>query len=103
MLSVYEEIAAVRVAISHQYYPNTNAVATKLSANRSNLKQQLLDYGKVCVQAAYDYFHQKFDIDLKEAVSIFKHTRYFYPAKIGELNPSCSDIDGLKSNSLSTL
>ena len=97
VLSVYEEIAALRVAISHQYYPNTNAVATKLSANRSNLKQQLLDYGKVCVQAAYDYFHQKFDINLKEAVSIFKHARYFDPAKIGELKPSCSDIDGLKA------
>ena len=47
VLSVYEEIAALRVAISHQYYPN--AVATKLPSNRFNLKQQLLDYGKVCV------------------------------------------------------
>ena len=82
VLSAYEEIAALRVAISHQYYPNTNAVATKLSSNRSDLKQQLLDYGKVCVQAAYEYFHQKFNIDLKEAVSIFKQARFFDPAKI---------------------
>ena len=48
VLSAYEEIAALRVAISNQYYPNTNAVATKLSSNRPTLKQQLLDYGKVC-------------------------------------------------------
>ena len=43
VLSAYEEIAALRVAISHQYYSNTNAVATKLSSNRSDLKQQLLN------------------------------------------------------------
>ena len=91
VLSAYKKIAALRVAISQQYYPNTNAVATKLSSSRSNLKQQLLDYGKVCVQAAYNYFHQKFDVDLKEAVSIFKQ------AKIGELKPTCSDIDDLKA------
>ena len=97
VLSAYEEIAALRVAISNQYYPNTNAVATKLSSNRPTLKQQLLDYGKVCVKAAYEYFHQKFDINLKEAVSIFKQARFFDPAKIGELKPSCSDIDDLKA------
>ena len=79
------------------FHTNTNAVATKLSSNRSGLKQQLLDYGKVCVQAAYEYFHQKFDIDMKEAVSIFRQARYFDPAKIGELKPSCSDIDDLKA------
>lgn len=63
VLSAYEEIAAHCVAISHQYYPNTNAVATKLSSNRSNFKQQLLYYGK-CVQAAYEYFNQKFYIEV---------------------------------------
>jgi len=100
VLSAYKEIAALRVAISNQYYPNTNAVATKLSSfssNQSVLKQQLLDYGKVCVKAAYEYFHQKFDVDLKQAVSVFKQARFFNPAKIGELKPSCADIDDLKA------
>ena len=86
VLSAYEEIAALRVAISHQCYPNTNAVATKLSSNRSDLKQQLLDYGKVCVQAAYEYFHQKFDIDLKEAVSIFKQACFLIQPRLASLN-----------------
>jgi len=91
----------------NQYYPNTNAVATKLSSfssNRSLLKQQLLDYGKVCVKAGYEYFHQKFDVDLKQAVSVFKQAvsvfkqaRFFNPAKIGELKPSCADTDDLKA------
>ena len=49
------------------------------------------------MQAAYEYFHQKFDIDLKEAVSIFKQACFFDPAKIGELKLSCSDIDDLKA------
>jgi len=49
------------------------------------------------VKAAYDYFHQKFDVDLKQAVLVFKQARFFNPAKIGELKHSCTDIDDLKA------
>ena len=43
------------------------------------------------MKAAYEYFHRKFDVDLKQAVSVFN------PAKIGELKSSCADIDDLKA------
>jgi len=56
------------------------------------------------VKAGYEYFHQKFDVDLKQAVSVFKQAvsvfkqaRFFNPAKIGELKPSCADTDDLKA------
>ena len=49
------------------------------------------------MRAAYEYFHQKLDVDLKQAVSVFKQARFFNPAKIGELKPSCADIDDLKA------
>ena len=96
VLSLNKEITALHVAISQQCYRNTNAVTTKLSSNRSNLKQQLPDYGKGCVQAANDYFNQKFDHDLK-VVSIFEQASFLDPAKIGEVKPTCSDIDDLKA------
>ena len=50
------------------------------------------------MRAAYEYFHQKLDVDLKQAVSVFKQARFFNPAKIGELKPSCADIDDLKAS-----
>ena len=95
VFSAYEEIAALRVGISNEHYPNMNAVAAKLSSNDSQ-KQHLLAYGKECVKPASDYFYRKFDEDLKVAVSIFKCARYFDPGKIVELKPSCSDIDDLR-------
>lgn len=49
------------------------------------------------MKAAYEYFYQKFDVDLKQTVAIFKQARFFDPAKIGELKPSCADIDNLKA------
>ena len=36
-------------------------------------------------------------MDLKQAVEIFKLARFFDSAKIGELKPSCADIDNLKA------
>jgi len=49
------------------------------------------------VKAGYEYFHQKFDVDLKQAVSVFKQARFFNPVKTGELKPSCADTDDLKA------
>ena len=95
VFSAYEEIAALRVGISNEHYPNMNSVAAKLSSNDSQ-KQHLLAYGKGCVKPASDYFYRKFDKDLKVAVSIFKCARYFDPGKFVELKPSCSDIDDLR-------
>ena len=36
-------------------------------------------------------------MDLKQAVSIFKLTRYFDPTKINELKPTSSDIENLRA------
>ena len=40
VLSTYEEIAALCVAILNQYYPNTNAVATKLLILIQSIRSQ---------------------------------------------------------------
>ena len=96
LFTAYEEISTLQAGISNEHYPNTNAVAIKLSSDRNPQRQQLLDYAKVCVRPAYKYFHQKFDNDLKMAVSIFKYARFFDPGKICELKSSCADVDNLQ-------
>lgn len=49
-----------------------------------------------CVVNATSYFRDKFDNNLKLAMSAFKSARYFDPMKAHELQPSCTDIDNLK-------
>lgn len=98
VFSAYEEISTLRAVVANAHHPNANAVAAKLSSGRAVLKQQLIDYAEVCVKPAYEYFERKFDHDegLQRAVSLFKYARYFDPVKIGELKPSCNDIDNLR-------
>ena len=54
IFSAYKEIKALEAGIHSQYYPNTNAVANKLSPDPTR-KQQLIEYGKACVKPAYEY------------------------------------------------
>ena len=95
VLAAYEEISSLRAAISTAFYPNTDAVARKLSSNPGR-NQMLTAYAKTCVQPAYDYFEEKFSNDLTVTLSAFKYACYFDPVKIGELKPSAADLDNLK-------
>lgn len=96
-LSAYEEIAKLNAVISTQHFPNTIAIATKLSSNVSARKQQLINYATECVKPAITYFKQKFECDLKPIVTAFKYARYFDPTKITELKPCSADVDNLKA------
>ena len=95
VLAAYEEISSLRAAISSAFYPNTDAVARKLSSNPGQ-NQMLTAYAKTCVQPAYDYFEEKFSNDLAVTLSASKYACYFDPVKIGELKPSAADLDKLK-------
>ena len=95
VFAAFEEITALRAAISTQYYPNTDAVARKLSSNPGQV-QLLTRYAKNCVQPGYDYFEEKFSNDLLVPLTAFQYACYFDPVKIGELNPSAADIDNLQ-------
>ena len=95
--SAYEEIVKLQATISAQNFPNTTAVANKLSSNRPTQKQQLINYATECIKPAIVHFKQKFEGDLKPIVTGFKYARYFDPAKVSELCPSSADIDQLKA------
>ncbi len=93
-LTAYEEISTLRNTISIQHYPNVDAVAKNLSMTPTQVSQ-LTNYAKGCVKPAQDYFRLKFDVDLKEPLSIFKLIRIFHPSKAAELKPTLTDIDDL--------
>ncbi len=42
--SAYEEIVKLQATISTQHFPNTTAVASRLSSSRPTQKQQLINY-----------------------------------------------------------
>lgn len=59
-LNAYEEIAALHATISTQHFPNTNAVATKLSSNRpTSNKQQLISYATKCIKLSFSVIELK--------------------------------------------
>ena len=76
------KISALSASISTAHYRNAVAIAWNLSQGNPTVNQQLLDYAKSCVAPAYHYFKDKFDNDLKLAVSAFKAACYFDPKSI---------------------
>ena len=83
--------------MSNQHYPNVVAVVKAEAKGNAIHEQQLINYSKACVQPAYDYFHLKFNNDLKPVLDAFKATCLFSPSKFHELKPSAADIDCLKA------
>ena len=72
-------------------------MAKKLSQGNSERKQQLVSYSKECVKPAYNYFKHKFNNNLQQTVKAFKAAQYFSPSRISEVQPTASDIGGLRS------
>uniref|UniRef100_A0A1X7T8Q5 HAT C-terminal dimerisation domain-containing protein n=1 Tax=Amphimedon queenslandica TaxID=400682 RepID=A0A1X7T8Q5_AMPQE len=97
VFSCYEKILELKERIATAYYPNTNVVIRKLAKNDNTVKKQLEDYSKSCAQPGYAYFNTKFNIDLKDALLVFKVACYFDPVKVTELQPRCCDINDLKA------
>lgn len=96
-LTVYQCLSELDAHIVAEHYPNVEAVARRLSNGDAIHKQQLVAYAKNCVVGAYGYYKEKFEIDLKSMVAMFKAARYFIPSKVDELQQTPSDIEKLKA------
>ena len=70
-LHTYERITQLFLAISTHHFPNIISVARALSNGNHSHEQQLLAYVESCVQPAYSYFQQKFELDLKTCLDLF--------------------------------
>jgi hypothetical protein len=76
--------------------PNVRAVAESISSS-APVKQQLLDYAKICVNPGLEYFKRQLDSSLKTPLEAFKAARFFSPHKLSLLNPNSADLDSLRS------
>ena len=56
-----------------------------------------MDYAKACIQPGYDYFHQKFELELRPVVDAFKSARLFIPTKVNDIKPDTSSVDTLRA------
>ena len=97
VLQRYEVISTLTTAVSmtNPHYPNLQAVARQMSGGDTNTQQQMIQYGKECVQPAIEYFKAYLSGPLKIALSAFKAARLFVPHKVTEMKPDSSDIDSL--------
>ena len=96
-LNAYGHLDALYQNISLEHYPNVSAIAKRLSAGNSVHEQQLILYTKECVKPAYEYFKQKFSNDLQHVVKALKAAQLFSASRVCELQPTTTDIDGLRS------
>ncbi len=95
-LECYEVISSVKAAIQVCHLPNTLAVVKRLASPPMS-EQSLVDYAKACIQPGYDYFHLKFDSDLRTVVDAFKSARLFLPTKVNDLKLDASTDDSLRT------
>ena len=96
-LVAYQQLSMLYASVSTQHHPNVVAVAKAEAKGNARHKQQLIAYSKACVQSAYNYFHLKFNNDLKPVLDAFEAARLFSPFKFHELKPSAADIGCLKA------
>ena len=75
-LVAYQQLSMLYASVSTQHYPNVVAIAKAEAKGNTTHEQQLIDYCKACVQPAYDYFHLKFNNDLKPVLDALKQLTF---------------------------
>ena len=96
-LKCHEVVSTLTAGIHVQHYPNLHAVAQKLTGSNLPLKQQWIDYGKVCVATGLQYFLDKFSGELSESLAAFKAARLVCPQKMVEMQSNSQDIDAMQA------
>ena len=81
-LTTYEELRKIYTFIGLPNFPNLMACARNLANGKATAEQQLITYGKSCVQPGFEYFEAKFGGELKPVVSFFKGARLLSPEKM---------------------
>ena len=94
-MECYEIVDTVRAAIHAAHTPNVQAIARKLAASVPTLQQQLIDYGRACVEPGIQYFQTQLTSSLQHSLSAFKAARLFSPQKLQVMQPNVNAIDSL--------
>lgn len=91
----YETVSALTVAVNMASYPNLNAIAKELSAGNAVIEQQLIAYGKSCVDPAIQYYKQRLEDSMKIPLQAFRAAHMFVPSKVREKNTDTQAVDSL--------
>ena len=91
----FEVVSALTITVDLAHFPNLSAICLQLSQSNSTAMQQLIDYGKSCVQPAIQYYKQRLDDSMKVPLQAFKAARIFVPSKVQEMQITVSDVDEL--------
>ena len=91
----FDVLSSLAAGIGTGHFPNLTAISAKLSMGNLLLGQQLLAYGRSCVEPGLDYFLTRFTKDLSSSVAAFKAARLCIPQKIIEMRPDANAIDAL--------
>ena len=91
----YESISALTAALNIANYPNLNALSRELSCGNAVTEQQLIAYGKACINPAIHYYQQRLNDSMKIPLEAFKAARLFVPAKVQEMNINAQAVDSL--------
>ena len=97
VLTCFEIIESVRMAVQSAYYPNVNAIARNLSSGNPLLQQQYAAYAVSCLQPGISYFNTAFQVKLQAPMAAFKAARLFSPVKVYELQPSANDVTSVEA------
>ena len=94
-LTCYEAISTLNVAARQAYYPNLEAVACTLASDDDDMKEELIQYAKSCVQPGVTYYFNQLTTSMKEPLDAFKAARLFCPVKVQQMKPTISVVDTL--------
>ena len=91
----YELVSVVLASIQTAHFPYLAAVAKQLSGGDSEAEEKLIAYGRACVTPGLQYILDIFSNTLKNAIEVFKASRFFNPQKIQDMKPEASSLDSL--------
>ena len=97
VLSCYEIIERVRLAVQSAHYPNVDAIARNLCSGNPLLQQQYRAYAVSCLEPGISYFNTAFQCKLQAPMAAFKAARLFSPVKVYEMQPSADAVKSVEA------
>ena len=70
-------------------------LSRELSCGNAASEQQLIAYGKACVNPAIQYYQQRLNDSMKIPMQAFKAARLFVPARVQEMSINVQALDSL--------
>lgn len=91
----YEAVSALTAAVNLANYPNLDAISKEISGGNVVTEQQLIAYGKACVNPAIQYYQERLEDSMRIPLQAFRAACVFVPFKVQEMNIDTHAVDSL--------